>query len=877
VNNDFFQRLQHNTSERADEIVFQNLKEDRRATLTYAKFSSEVADLGGFLSGLALVSGDRVGLLMEDGPRWGVAFVAGYSAGLVLVPLDPLQESGAIAATVADAGCKLLIVSERYLDVTKEIERGNVDVFCLQDGETARLVGDQVSATLGVGLTRKLPHVARNPDDDLAIFYTGGTTGSPKGVRLSEANLFWTIRDMAALFPYSSDDNILSVLPLHHIMSLQANFLGPLYLGFKVTYIQSRDPARVLASFHNENITGFLCVPQFYYLLLRRIQEEVARQSWLKRWAFYRLLTLSRILRRRLGWEVGRLLFSPIHSRFGSRFRMFGVGGAIFAEESAELLRDLGFSIFQAYGMTETAGPVTITPPGLDIGVTCGPPMAHARIRIDKPNEDGIGDVLIGGEHVTKGYWNAPQANAELFCDGWLRSGDLGSVDEHGRLRITGRRKEVIALSSGKNVFPELLETYFQTGSPYIKEMCILAIGGRDGGRERLHGVVVPDFERLNKDDVFNIGDRIRYEIESLSAKLPVYQRVHGLEIRRDPLPRTSTRKLKRFAISPRVAQPMQPAPAPDLKSEPELFRLIREIKPIDGAIAPSTNLELDLDFESIERYALFAGLRKRFGLVIDDDEACRISTVGELMRLVEGRSFERIGAADWREILARPLSADQAAWAGSYFDPSIAFTAILFLSSRLLRILLIVVFRFKVDNAAVLPKSGAFIICANHASFLDAFLIASAAPFPVFRRMFYFGASKYGKSDAMQWLWRKLRVVSVDPDLNLGIALRIGADGLSRGFALCVFPEGHRSIDGALRPFRKGPAILAVQSQVPVVPAAVLGSHEVWARGSSRIRIHPIEVRFGSPLSPDGASHEAFTLRIHEAVKQLLDARAPP
>ena len=136
VNNDFFQRLQRYGSERGAEIVFQNLREDRRETLTYKKFISEAADLGGFLLRLHLVSGDRVGLLIEDGPRWGVAFVAGYSAGLVLVPLDPLQDLGAIAATVSDAGCKLLLVSECYLDLARKIERRNVEIVCLQEGRS---------------------------------------------------------------------------------------------------------------------------------------------------------------------------------------------------------------------------------------------------------------------------------------------------------------------------------------------------------------------------------------------------------------------------------------------------------------------------------------------------------------------------------------------------------------------------------------------------------------------------------------------------------------------------------------------------------------------------------------------------------------------
>ncbi len=874
MDNDFFQRLACYAVERENEVLFQNLKEDGREVLTYSKFWRESSDLAVCLVGLGLSPGERLGLLMEDGPRWGVAFVAGFAAGLVLVPLDPGQSETSLCTTILDAGCRALIVSDGHYTAAAEIRRAGVEVIILTAGETASITSSHGVHILGAAATPiRLPLVKRDADDDLAILYTGGTTGAPKGVRLSEANIFWTIRDMAALFDLTKDDHILSVLPLFHIMSLLANLLGPLYVGFRATYIQSREPERVLEAFRSEGITVFLCVPQFYYVLLRRINDELARQPWFKRLAFRRLIALSRILRRRLRLDVGKLFFSAVHARFGSSFRLFGVGGAMFAESSAELLRDLGFHVFQAYGMTETSGPATITPPGLDIGLTCGPPMQHVEVKIADPDPEGIGEILIRGEHVTKGYWNAPEATAALFSSGWLRSGDLGYLDAKGRLRVTGRRKEVLVLSSGKNVFPEPLETHYQSGSPFIKEICILAVADPNDGHEKLHAVVVPDLERLNQEKIFNIADRLRYDIEGLSSTLPLYERVHSFEIRTEALPRTSTRKLKRFAISPRQTAPTTPkTKRPACDDEPPLFQALRAVKAIEGDIEPSMNLELDLDFESLERYALFATLRDRFGLMLSEEEAGRIATVGELMRLVEGRTAQITEATDWRNILAKPLTSDQSAASDDYFRPSLLFPFFLFALSRLLRLALGLIFGFKIVDVELLPKAGAFLICANHTSFLDACLIACAVPYDVFRRMFYYGASKYGRTQTMQLLWRLLRVVSVDPDANLGTALRIGREGLDRGFVLCVFPEGHRSVDGVLRPFRKGPAILSVELKSPIVPVAVLGAHQVWRRGSNRIRIHPLEVRFGGEIAPIGETFDTLTAHAQAAVSRLLE-----
>jgi 1-acyl-sn-glycerol-3-phosphate acyltransferase len=261
----------------------------------------------------------------------------------------------------------------------------------------------------------------------------------------------------------------------------------------------------------------------------------------------------------------------------------------------------------------------------------------------------------------------------------------------------------------------------------------------------------------------------------------------------------------------------------------------------------------------------------------LSEEQAGRIATVGELMRLVEGKAAATVDATDWPRILSNPLTGEQVAATDRYFHPAGFFVSLLFALSRLSRLVLEAIFGFKVVGAEKLPKAGAFLICANHVSFLDACVLACAAPRDVFPRMFYFGASKYMRSRSARLLARRLRVVGVDPDANLGTALRIGREGLARGFVLCVFPEGHRSVDGLLRPFRKGPAILAVETKSPIAPAAVIGAHEVWARGSSRIRIRPLEVRFGDPISPTDESYETLTARAQDAVAGLLKPPEPP
>ncbi|MGA3239338.1 MAG: AMP-binding protein [Bryobacteraceae bacterium] len=864
---DFFERLERYANQRPDDVALQGVSADIRYALTWRALAGEIRHLGWQLNLIVhRKTGAHVGLLMDDSPRWGVAFLAAYSAGSVIVPLDPSQSAAALSDIVAHSECEALIFSERYAGVARLIAEANQGLALIDDSCSPAVSRESTAAPL--------PLVNRDPAADLAILYTGGTTGSAKGVRITEANLFWSVWDMLAVCPITADDHILSILPLFHVMSLLANLLGPLYVGAKVTYLSGRDPARILAAFQQEQVTAFLCVPQFYYLLVRRIFEHVDLQSRFKRFAFYRLLSLSRFLRRRMKISVGRVLFHQIHHRFGAKFRLFGVGAASFAPDVAEAMLNLGFNLFQAYGMTETAGPVTVDAPGPSGGSACGPPLPHAQIRIQNPDRDGVGEILIAGEHLTPGYWKDPQATAELIRDGWLWSGDLGFMDSSGRLRVTGRKKEVIVLSSGKNVFPEQVEYQIQKRSEFIREVCVLGCVSASGVEEFLHAVIVPDFDRLRDRGVANIRDQIRYDLENTSRSLPTWQRVRRFEIRDTPLPRTSTRKLKRFDVHPNIASSAirGNAPAAD-DSEPAVFALIRRIKKNCGPISADSNLELDLGFDSLERVELLSNMRTQFGIEISDEQATRIFTAGDLAGIVDKAAPAQDGSwVSWPEILRAPLSQEQQTIASLYLRRRRVLERTIFIFCRLAGFAARLLLKLRITGVEDIPRECPLIICSNHASYLDALLIAAALPFPVFCRLFFLSAKKYMRTPRQRWFAQLVRGIAIDAGANSSGALRLAAAGLEKGLILCVFPEGHRSIDGSLLPFHNGPSILAREQSIPILPVGITGTQRVWGRGSARIRLSPVEVRFGTPIDPASSpNHEQLTLRLQEAVGKLL------
>src|SRR2546427_1539005 len=354
------------------------------------------------------------------------------------------------------------------------------------------------------------------------------------------------------------EDAVLGLLPPIHALAQMANLLLPLVTGARVVYLETLNTNDLLRAFRERKITGFAVVPQFFYLIHDRIFKEVSQRGKFAQLGVRGLIALNRMMRR-LGLNAGRILFGQIHRTFGSTMRYLITGGSRFDPQVGREFHALGIDILQAYGLTETTGGAFLTSPDDNVMGSVGRPLPGSEGRVIDPQPTGedtqpAGEIAIRGPIVMKGYWNRPDATSAVLKDGWLHTDDLGYCDKHGNLFITGRMKEVIVLSNGKNIYPEEIEAHY-LNSPFIKEICVIGVEARPGDAmsDGLHAVIVPNFELLRQRKIVNAKEVIRFDIEGLSVKLPSTKRIGSYEIWQQDLPRTTTRKLKRFEIEKRI------------------------------------------------------------------------------------------------------------------------------------------------------------------------------------------------------------------------------------------------------------------------------------------------------------------------------------
>jgi long-chain acyl-CoA synthetase len=869
---------------------------------SYAELRGMAESVAAWLLGRGIEAGGRIAILADNHPRWVAAYLGVIAAGGTTVPLDTAYHADQVSKLLRDSGSSLLICDQKHLDVAREAVAGT-DVGIVQtdsgvstDGRAGAPVAPRSEMDFdsifvqSSGAFRPIP---RQPDAVASLLYTSGTTADPKGVMLTHANLLAEADAVFAWAHIGPDDAILGVLPLFHVLSQMANLLLPLVAGTRVVYLSTLNTTELLRALRERNVTAFAVVPQFFNLIHERIFKELQQRGALARLAF-KWLTRLNVSCRKFGFNPGRVFFRRIHDLFGRRMRYLVTGGSRFDPQIARDFYALGIDILQAYGLTETCGGAFVNSPGENVIGSVGKPLKGVEGKIVDPQggDDGSpasGEILIRGPIVMKGYWNRPDATAEVLKDGWLYTGDLGYVDEHGNLFITGRKKDVIILANGKNVYPEEIEAHYLQ-SPLIKEICVLGL--QDGGAEKLYAVITPNFEVLRQRKIVNAKEVIRFDVEGLSAKLASTKRIAGYEISQEDLPRTSTRKLKRFEIEKRVragkhdggdgeAEISKPLTEEDKTwlEQPDIQRaikVIREYSPNHPEnMSPADNLELDLGLDSMRRVELLVALEHELGGDVEESRLADIYTVRELVDAVrEGIASGKSPAkqfAGWGDVL-RQDPTDPAVLSITKSRP---FTdRLIFVLTRLFKFIWKIFSRIEVEGLDNLPREGAFLLCSNHQSFIDPLPLLSVLPWWFLKRTFAVGTSEIFGSGTMMWVAKFLRVVVVDPDAHLIPAMRAGAYGLRHGMSLIMYPEGERSIDGTPKTFKKGAAILSVHLQVPIVPIAIEGFYEAWPRGKSFQKVAPLKMKIGKPMLPPPeteASEETYAKLTAELKEKVV------
>jgi long-chain acyl-CoA synthetase len=871
-------------------------EDDSLTPYTYAQVYQDCLQAAHGLCRAGVKKGDRVALLLENRLEWCLAYFGLQLAGAVAVPLDSQARPETVAYLLTQTQAKILVTSDQvgfkaYQELPS-LKKIVVVGGSEPDGPKVVIWSDLLAASPGAG---PLPEAAS--DDLAAIIYTSGTVGPPKGVRLTHRNFLANFQGIVELKIVGPQDNFLALLPLHHAFPFMATLILPLFIGAQVTFLNRLQAQLILRCLREQKVTILVATPQVLQHFAQGIRKRLDDLPLGLGALLGLLVDFSWKLRPFLGFDLARPLLGKLKNVVGPQFRYFVSGGAKLPVDLARVFNKWGFTVLEGYGLTETSPVASFNPPEAPRLGSVGRPLAGVEVKIGQPDSDGVGEILIRGDNVMAGYYRNPEATEAALRNGWFHSGDLGYLDRDGYLYVTGRAKDLMVLSSGKNLsVDEVSQHYLQAST--IREILVLP----DSRDEKLVAVVVPDLDHFRKTGETDIYGEVKWHLEYYSQQLEPYKRIRDFVLTNQELPKTRLGKIKAYEVAAiyqdlagKRQQKRKSALEEGLSAVGEQVVEILQKKTGSALIALDDHLELDLGLDSLALVELLAALEEAFGIRIRDDEFLGIYTVADLIRFIEGqhpRGLEELEEREltWGQILAVPPPPDLLKRIASTEDlKSRLFTLG---NSLWLKALFRLVFQLRVTGREGLG-AGSYILCPNHASYLDGFLLFAAVPQSLRSRLYFLGYSNYFEVPVVRDIAKWMHVLPVNSARHLVPAMQASAHLLKQGGALGIFPEGARSLTGELRPFKKGVAILAQELGLPLVPVYIHGSHEAWKANARYPRPYPLHLVFGREFSaaelaavgraskPDAPTYEAIILGLRQEVlklkNELLEALAKP
>ena len=789
--------------------------------------------------------GCAAALWAPNSPVWIVAALAVLAGGGMLVPIDDQAAPEQFGAALKTSNARFVITTRVHLEASSAVLRAHDNVVILvdDDGQTA---GDAKSwQSWRHAPTSTLPDPIG--DDPAMLCWTSGTTGSPKAFVLTHRNIATNVEALQGLGVVGPKDRVLLPLPLHHAYPFVVGMLTPLTCGTAIVLPAGTTGPALMQALREGGVTTLVGVPRLYEALRAAITLRVQSHNRGVRVAWRGLLQCAILVQRWIGLRPGRLLFAPVRHRLAPELRLMVSGGARLERRTEEELGALGWMVLSGYGLAETASLFTGNLPRERRAGSAGRPLADGEIRIAEPDARGIGEIELRGSSITKGYLNNPEANRTAFTsDGWLRTGDLGFVDRHGALLVTGRVKEVLVLGGGKKVDPEELEHIYRE-APEIAEIAVLE---QDGV---LVALVRPDPAALYGRGATNLRDGIRVILGEKAQRLPSYQRLSGFALVSEPLPRTRLGKYRRFLLPSLYAQALAGGPTRTARAPtPEDDALLQN--PSAAAVWDilkqrftgqtldfDTSLALDLNLDSFGWMELAIVLHERAGIALSDQDLGEIATIRDLLRRAIQCHAVAASPAD------QPLGApDIEQWLRPTGPMLTALGGVMYLINRLI---LRGLFRLRVAGIDRLSAAGACVIAPNHVSYLDSLAIAAALSWSQSRHTYWAAdAQRFFPHRLGRVFCRAAHMFPVDA-MHPGAALEGARRIVQAGNVLVWFPEGWRSPDGQLQHFLPGIGQLLLRSGAPAVPAYIGGTFEALPRGRRLPRLRRLTVKFGPAL----------------------------
>jgi long-chain acyl-CoA synthetase len=811
----------------ADRILFKN------RNITFAKTWQRAESIALFLQREGYGRGDVIAILADNSPEWCMAYMAITAIGAVALPLDTNLMPDQYRDMLRRVEARAVFVSVPFRGLFSDIT-----VYAIEE-ETP--TGRQPVAENQAAGDKAPLEIPLAENDIASLLFTSGTTGNPKIVSLTHGNILHIALACTKLEEYTEDEVTLAMLPLYHVYAFESTFMAPLMTGSAIVFQNSMKGPDIIRALAENPITIFPAAPQMWELFFDAMVGKIRAQSQAKYRLFLLFLKAAPVLRALgLGFLPNKV-FRPVHDLFGHKIRFFISGGAPLKKEYFDAYRRMGFYIMEGYGLTETTGPIAIPYYRDAVAGAVGPPIPGNEVKIKEVNTDGIGEIWLKGQAVMAGYYQNDEANHEAFdAEGFFNTRDLGYVDGRGHIRITGRKKNVIVLDSGKNVYPEEMELHFRT-SPLITEIAVF--GRKIDGRETVYAVIVP---AAGLRDGYRA---IREEIASLNRGLPSYKALVRFALSADPLPRNSTRKVLIDEVIRLLEEgiyqedeggsvtPRKRISAANALEE-EIIGILSEKLHSPGLYASETLADHGID--SLGMIELIVHLEELLDISVDMEKVNPFQRIEEFVRYLA--VCERHAGANLDELILRGKVTTSLT---TFPNPlSEMILLVVWVISRLC-------WNFKVIHPERLILDNAIIV-ANHQSNLDPVWLLNALPYRLRKRLFVIGKRELS---FLRYPLIGSPLLFVDRTGNVVPGLKAAADVLRSGDSLIIFPEGTRTRDGALGKFKSGAAYLAKHLGKKIIPVTICGSFEILPRGKGIPRFFGGRrgtLHVGEPVDPD-------------------------
>ena len=778
-------------------------------------------------------------IIMENRPEWVYSFYSVWDKKEVNVVLDASSNPNEIAYVINDSQPKTIICS----DFSEERILEAITIANYQD--KARIINIDKENIDFNSIGSEYDNVTlQNPEGDetAVMLYTSGTTGSPKGVMLSSNNIIGEIDGIVEKDVLQANDQMIALLPFHHILPLMATLLLPLREGASIVFVEKIASKEILDVLEKNNISVMVGVPRVFKLFYDSIKQQIqAKFITRKIYAIAEKINSKRF---------SRMIFSKVHKKFGGHLNVMVSGGAKLDPEIATFFNVLGFTVCEGYGLTETSPVLAVNSIKYNKVGTVGKALYNTELKIVDE------ELWVKGPQIMKGYYNKPEKTAEVMTeDGWFKTGDLAEIDKDGYLTIRGRKNSMIVLSNGKNIDPETVENKIMgLSGPLIKEIGIL------GHEDKLAAIIVPDLLEFRKQGINNIQTYLKDIIENYNLTASNYKKVLDYKLVEDELPKTRLGKTKRFMLpelykkDEKVKEKVEEPQTQEYQAIKEFVAKLKGFEP-----GPEENLELDLGMDSLDKVELLAYVESTFGIKIDEEKFAEMPNLKLLSEYIsEKAEFFMNSEVDWKKIIDKaPNREIKNGWLINALRP-------------LIYVILKMYFRLKIDRTNKISDEPQIFV-SNHQSFVDALVLGALIPAKIQKKTFFLAINWYFKKGIMKYVADNGNIILVDIDKNVKETVEEIALHIKNGKNVLIFPEGARTKNGKVGKFKKVFAIIAKELNVNVQCLGIKGGYEAYSRFMKFPLPKRIEVTVLEKIKPEG-TYEEIRERAENIIKNYAE-----